>query len=544
MTQEIVPICELLEPDQLKQAELIQDLQSWLFDLSTENYNFTRQNIIDSVFIKSKDGVEQLARNIFFAGRFRAMNIELLSDLVSELNSRSSEKNSLKYLKDFLMESFFSKAFHDEYSYKETWRYFFLYQCMKRKVYSDIEIIYQIKLFYQNHLVKEKEIGLYKIICAWFAPEIEKNAPELFATFEEAESIDAVDENDSNENKTNDNNYEELNETTNLKEKNENDNNETEINETEKINQNSEQIEENNLNNHINNNDNYNEAVQLEDNNQIPNIFIHSTHKDSLENENNNDEQNNNSTNCYNNHYFHHKCHTDSSYGLEEDNDLPPIIFQGNEENETRVFDVLKNQGFDLETFKADNWAFYNQCRDFGYTIDPLVYALITDNDDELQSLTSSPNFETETIIDPSLFSRSAILQDNTTPICFAAAMGAVKCFKFLLVNNAVLECETMNEYSTTIASFAVAGGSNEIVRLLYQKNCDFQEALFVAVQYHRTDIFKWLYQNVLSVDIETSSLRYGTLLHRAAKSNNVTLSIFCMEHRCDVNRPVANRFN
>ena len=95
----------------------------------------------------------------------------------------------------------------------------------------------------------------------------------------------------------------------------------------------------------------------------------------------------------------------------EEEFDELYSIFKGIEENETRVFDILKTQGYSLAMLKADDWAFYKQCRDFGYTIDPLVHALMTDNDDELQVLSSSPNFEIEAIIDPSLFSRSDIFQ-------------------------------------------------------------------------------------------------------------------------------------
>lgn len=578
---------DIIEPEQLHQSELIQELQAYLFEISLENIQITIQYIINSIFVMNTERIEQLARNIFFAARFRSMKIELLSDLISELVLNSTKKPLLRKLPQILMNLFFTKAFHDEYSYKETWRFFFLYQLLKRKIYLEKDIISEIRKFYSNYSISKNEdqVGLFKIMCAWFAPEIEQQAPDLFAFFT-THSI-FTEEEQSEKNTENPNNITEGNNTENNNIMNQNfTNSNNNVKNNFDNQQNRHDIDDDN--DVLENKDNiaYRSDIISDDNdkntdidkneiNNNQNIKNRKPHNDLMNNKNinydddfkvnynynntnisNNDENDHSEGEEDNQEFFQNVANNqdnndnlqyqpENAFDIETESESEPqlFIFQGNGENETRVFDVLASQGYTLDVLKANNWNFYHQCRESGYTIDPLVQCLLNDDDDELQRLSSEPDFDIETMIEPSLFSRSTILQDSTSPICFAAAVGSVKCFRFLLLNNANLEYETWNEHPTTISSFAVSGGSNEIVRLLNQKGKSFNEAIFVAVQYHRTDIFNWLFQ-LLNVDIEIKNIRYGTLLHRAAKSNNVELSLFCMEHRCDVNKPVVNSFN
>lgn len=384
------------------EAELVIGLQRLLFGLNTENFDETKETLKSSIFLLTRDRVEQLARNIFFTARFRAMQIELLSELVSFLGALTDKYENLSELKLFLLQLFFEPSFHDEFSYKETWRYFFLYHCMKRGVYSPKEIVKQILDFPES----DEFNGQAHIIRAWFAPEIQEIDVEYF---------DRLD-------------------------------------------------------------------------------FVETT-------------------------------------------------FVGKEENETRVFDVLTAQNL-VEPLRANDWLLLKRCREFGYTVDQdIVIFIMTDDVNALQKLSASPDFDIDQIIEPSLFSRSAILQDSTTLIAFAAALGSIECFKFLLLNKASLEIETWNDLSTSLASFAVAGGNPEIVRLVEQNNCPFDTAIYVAVQYHRNNIFYWIYSKKNFEIDHSNEERYGTLLHRAAKANNVELALFCIDHGCDINRPTENRF-
>lgn len=522
----IVSKTDIIEPTQLQQSELIQNLQTFLFEISIENINLTLINITESVFSTSIERIEQLARNIFFAARFRYMKIELLSNLVFGLVQNASKEKPLDKLPEILMRHFFTKAFHDEYSYKETWRFFFLYQLLKRGIYLEDDIINEIRKFYTKYKINKNEdhVGLFKIMCAWFAPEIERKAPDLYSFFSFHDSFS-----EEEQNKKNSEQNEQENEIFSSDDQNDDDiyketeNNQSQSNEA--FNRNSEAEIKTDPNPNQEKNSELTDSINLSN--------IKKKHQQDIDEEIEIENKSND--------HFQFKNNNEINES-ESESDPLFFIFESNGENETRVFDVLHNQGYSLDFLRANDWSFYRRCRDIGYTVDPLVECLLKDDDDGLQKLSIDPNFDIETMIEPSLFSRSTILQDSTSPIYFAAAVSAVKCFRFLLLNNANLEYETWNEQPTTIASFAVAGGSNEIVRLLKQNGSNFNEALFVAVQYHRSDIFNWLFQ-LLNADIEVKSVRYGTLLHRAAKSNNVELSLFCMEHNCDVNKPVANRF-
>lgn len=388
----------LSDPKARESAKLYIELQHLLMGICMDDFESTKSFLSQSVFIKSREGGEILARNIFFAARFRAMKIELLSELVLFIHKATNNDN----FKNFLMDLFFEPSFHDEFSYKETWRYCFLYHCLQKNVYSQEEVVDRIKNFESS----SAHYGQAQIIRAWFLPEIEKIDKELY------------------------------------------------------------------------------------------------------------------------------------SYYLCEN-----MVFNGSEENETRVFDVLNTQNL-VEPLIQDDFLLLKRCREFGYTVDnELIAILINDDVNSLQKLTAMPDFDIDQIIEPSLFSRSAILQDSSTPIAFSAAFGSVECFKFLLLNKASLEFETWNDVSTTLASFAVAGGNTEIVRLVEQENCSFDSAIYVSVQYHQNSIFYWLYQK-LSFEIDKSdALRYGTLMHRAAKSNNVEIALFCIDHNCNINHATENRF-
>ena len=64
------------------------------------------------------------------------------------------------------------------------------------------------------------------------------------------------------------------------------------------------------------------------------------------------------------------------------------------------------------------------------------------------------------------------------TYIKYAALKGSVKCFKYLLINNAKIDKDD-------IALFAVSGGNNEIIRLCEQKKCSFDGTVKLSIKNH-----------------------------------------------------------
>jgi hypothetical protein len=82
------------------------------------------------------------------------------------------------------------------------------------------------------------------------------------------------------------------------------------------------------------------------------------------------------------------------------------------------------------------------------------------------------------------------------------AYFGAVKCFKQAIMNDAF--------DLDGISNFAVAGGSNEIVRILEQKGISFDNCFEVGVRFHRMDLCDWLLMHTKCESISlSSSLKY-----------------------------------
>ena len=69
-----------------------------------------------------------------------------------------------------------------------------------------------------------------------------------------------------------------------------------------------------------------------------------------------------------------------------------------------------------------------------------------------------------------------------------ACFMPAVNIFKYMIVNNVKVDDEAIY--------YAVQGGSEEIIELLHSKGYSFDCKLQVAIQSHRNNIAKWIYEN------------------------------------------------
>jgi ankyrin repeat protein len=132
------------------------------------------------------------------------------------------------------------------------------------------------------------------------------------------------------------------------------------------------------------------------------------------------------------------------------------------------------------------------------------------------------------------------------------AFFGAVKCFKQAIMNDTF----SLNGISV----YAIAGGSNEIVRLLEQKGESFDDCFEVAVEYHRMDLCDWLLTNRTkheSFDL-SRSLKYfnypafffkminekvfGDALHIAAEECNINIVKYLIE-QCHVDVNVKYRY-
>ena len=120
-------------------------------------------------------------------------------------------------------------------------------------------------------------------------------------------------------------------------------------------------------------------------------------------------------------------------------------------------------------------------------------YLIAHDDIEGFQELTSkvldfnfSQKFKIEPGTPPFAFLQAGYCKPEVEIICLAEFYGAIKIFKYLLLNNAKIKTED--------TPFVIAGGDLEIIHLFEQKNVKFEFVCFkLASQYHFNAVFDWL---------------------------------------------------
>lgn len=141
----------------------------------------------------------------------------------------------------------------------------------------------------------------------------------------------------------------------------------------------------------------------------------------------------------------------------------------------------------DLQEY-IDNWDKYEKDVNMHSMPNSLYYAITKDDVDTFQTITSQQSdFNFNQVLKPFLFEKHKELNSNITYIDLAAFYGAIRCFRFLILQ----QVDIMKS-----VRFAVYGGHSEIIRLIEQENGDFSNCFDCSIKYHRNDIFKWLLMN------------------------------------------------
>lgn len=246
------------------------------------------------------------------------------------------------------------------------------------------------------------------------------------------------------------------------------------------------------------------------DNPHMKPIPTKSTRNDSTEEETEDDEEDDDSANNNND---------NSSSDEEEGEDLDPELLEF-----FRNFDKLRE----------NNWELLKKYRLNGCNHNRINIAIKEDDVDEVQRIVSEQNLDVNKTSRPSIFELSMFCQTDPTFIQISAFYGSVECFKYFYLNGA--DIQKCDEEGKTTVHFAVAGGNNEIIRLLQRANADFRGAGNIATLYHRNEIFKWIYDTIEN-DVTFVDKYHGTLLESSCGSNNLEVFRFCMEHGTDVNQ-------
>jgi ankyrin repeat protein len=128
------------------------------------------------------------------------------------------------------------------------------------------------------------------------------------------------------------------------------------------------------------------------------------------------------------------------------------------------------------------------------------------DNVEQFCELISVPTFNAKNKVNFLPVNKgSCMMNEYASYIQLIAYFGAINCFKQAIMNDA-FELDDISKY-------AIAGGSNEIVRIIEQKGISFDNCFEVAVKYHRMDLCDWL------------------LMHTRCESINLSLSLGCFNY-------------
>lgn len=155
-----------------------------------------------------------------------------------------------------------------------------------------------------------------------------------------------------------------------------------------------------------------------------------------------------------------------------------PKLYQ---ENQSSIyFQSLKNSYSQLDIKKY---------RETGLNSSNYAKIIQADDVDSLQKLISQTNLDINTLIPRSEFETNEIFDPKMSIsfIEYAAFLGSINVFKFLLMNNA--------ELRPIIARLATAGGNYEIIHLLESKFIRFRdEAFSTSIIFHQNQLFEYFH--------------------------------------------------
>ncbi|EAY01351.1 hypothetical protein TVAG_339790 [Trichomonas vaginalis G3] len=190
---------------------------------------------------------------------------------------------------------------------------------------------------------------------------------------------------------------------------------------------------------------------------------------------------------------------------------LSAMDFKGDKQNQLAFADLIPNYYADSDDSVqkvTKQWVYE------AYILNSVGHILRYDNIDQLREIHGStfdvnqriPNGEFECYKYP------------TMPlISVAARYGSIKCFKFLLMNKALMDEET--------ASMAVSSGNWEIVKICEQSKLSFEDASS-ATTFHRYELIKWLYKKTHNHVISLTNIESLMTLDRIKDKESMLFTL------------------
>jgi ankyrin repeat protein len=176
-------------------------------------------------------------------------------------------------------------------------------------------------------------------------------------------------------------------------------------------------------------------------------------------------------------------------------------------------------EGYGAEDFELEG------VREWGYEGNSQGFIVKYDDFVGLRALSAHPLFKFDIEIFISPFDLPVDVKSQAQSLLSVSAFyGALKCFKFLLLNG----CRV----SASVCEFSVKGGSLEVIRISEQEGGDFTHCLPASVSYMRNDIADWLLQN-----FEVGKFSFADCIASA----NFACILYLLADEADVNQSFAH---
>lgn len=172
----MIDLKTVFSPEAITEAQLLIQLQGWLMNLSADNIEFVKGELLKSIFVKTEERVIQLANQLVFAVSKRYMIIPLFSELACCLFKESTKFPSLSLFTSTFFELIIPRNIDSRTLY-------FLYFCVIHGLYSPQDIVNIIQ--YNLELEPDHITDLLTLVC-FFVPEVEQFNKPLFEKFMQA----------------------------------------------------------------------------------------------------------------------------------------------------------------------------------------------------------------------------------------------------------------------------------------------------------------------------------------------------------------------
>lgn len=190
----------------------------------------------------------------------------------------------------------------------------------------------------------------------------------------------------------------------------------------------------------------------------------------------------------------------------------------------------------------ANRWAQHSEWTRIRYRPGSIAAIIKLDDIFELKKLVENESrFDVDQRIPTDTLEIIDLLKHNPTLLQFAAFHSAKQCFGYLITQGA--NYSITDDVGTPLSYFALAGGSDEIIGICREYQCDFTGATHIAAKFFRNELFQRIYENEDNDLNRTISDNNDSVFMQSLLAENLELVEFCIEHGCNPNEHNAQDF-